>query len=64
MLYCKGGCKKSYGCNLELWSNEHWEVIAKADDCDEQQENGTESDDGDGEFEFEMDISEFVPSIV
>jgi hypothetical protein len=24
MLYCKGGCKKSYGCNLELGSNEHW----------------------------------------
>jgi hypothetical protein len=27
MLYCKGGCKKSYGCNLELGSNKNWEVI-------------------------------------
>jgi len=63
-LYCKGDCKKNYVCNLELGSNEHWEVIAEADDREEQQENGIESDDGDGDFEFEMDISEFVPSIV
>ena len=26
-LYCMGGCKKIYGCNLELGSNKHWEVI-------------------------------------
>ena len=26
-VYCKGGCKKEYICNLELGSNKHWEVI-------------------------------------
>ena len=26
-LRCNGGCKKPYRCNLELGSNEHWEVI-------------------------------------
>ena len=62
ILYCTGGCKKLYRCNLELGSNKHWEVRAEADDRDEQQENGTESDEGDDDFEFEMDISEFVPS--
>jgi hypothetical protein len=27
MLYCNGGCKKTYACNLELGSNKNWEVI-------------------------------------
>ena len=36
MLYCAGGCKKQYCCNLELGSNKHWEVIAEADDPSKQ----------------------------
>jgi hypothetical protein len=26
-LYCNGGCKKTYRCNLKLGSNKNWEVI-------------------------------------
>ena len=58
VLYCQGDCKKNYVCDFELGSNKHWEVIKphnvygrdenedpdEADDRDEQQENGTESD--------------------
>ena len=46
VLNCKGSLKKK----LEHGSNKHWEVIAEADDHDEQQENGTESDDSDDDF--------------
>jgi len=29
ILMCKGVCKKSYMCNLELKSNKHWKVIIR-----------------------------------